>query len=504
MPLSPQEGASSRAGVLSAIITEAVWGSVVVIPRKIHRIWLGGPMPQEYREFGDKWRALHPEWEVIDWGDDDLGWLTNRSEFDAAESFAVKADIARYEIVLREGGLYVDVDFEPLNSFDDVLEGVSLVVGEELPGQLNNALFGATPGHPLLRKVVDDLPESVRVQPGAGPSDVTGPAFLTRTFRRWRSTTDEHVLVLPREKLYPYSWEQKHLRYASFPEALAVHHWALSWRPSGSRRFRRPSRRQVRSWLIDFERGLQSLLLRSERLKERVLHFGPRSAVAGRRHTLIVPAGPGRLMVQTRHGFPILVSEEALTAMPGLVLRGTSDASGVEFLRRTLTPGDTYIEIGPGDGLRTLAAGWLVSPIGRVCAFEFDPATRALLRDAALVNESLGMPGPVSIAEATGAELTRTLAQVPEVKVLRVAPEHVGLLARVRDAASAGGIRYLDVTLDDRRAADSWQDMVDELRLLVRQTNARVHTVACDGRLIKGTLSQLLQREYVNHLVLVF
>ena len=475
-----------------------------MIPRKIHRIWLGGPMPDEYRAFGEKWQALHPEWDVIDWGEDDLGWLENRPEFDAAEHFAVKADVARYEIVLREGGLYVDVDFEPLRRFDDILEQASLVVGEELPGQLNNALFAATPGHPLLQRVVKDLPASFWEQQGSGPSERTGPAFLTRTFRRWRSMTDEHVLVLPRERLYPYSWEQKHLRHAAFPEALAVHHWALSWRPSDARGLRRPSRRQIRAWLIDFERGLQSLLLRSEKLKDRLLHFGPRSAVAGRRRTKTIPAGPGRLMVQTRHGFPVLVPEEALTAMPRLVLRGTSDSGGVEFLRRKLKPGDTYIEIGPGEGLRTLAAGWLVSPVGRVCSLEPDAEARSLLCDAVLVNESLGMPGPVAISEATDAELRRALEEAPEIKVLRVAPEHVGLLHHARNTALAGRIRYLDVTLDDTRAADSWQEMVEELQLLVQRTNAQVHTVAIDGRLIEGRLGRLLQKDHINHLVLSF
>ena len=461
-------------------------------------------MPGEYRDFGEKWRALHPGWEVIDWGEDDLKWLVNRREFDAAESFAVKADIARYEIVLREGGLYVDVDFEPLRCFDEILGEASLVLGEELPGQLNNAFFGSTPGHPLLETMVNDLPESFWEQRGGGPSERTGPAFLTRTYRRWSSTTDEQVLVLPRERLYPYSWEQKHLRYAEFPAAFPVHHWALSWRPSNARGWRRPSKRRVRARLIDFERGLQSRLLRFERFRQRVLHFGARSAVTGRRRTLTVPAGPGRLMVQTRHGFPVLVAEDALTAMPGLVLRGTSDGGGVEFLRRTLKPGDTYIEIGPGDGLRVIAAGWLVSPVGRVSALEHDPATRALLRDAVSVNESVGMPGPVSIAEATGAELARELEEAPEIRVLRLAPEHVGLLGHARDAALAGRIRHLDVTLDDRRAADSWQEMVDELRLLVRETDAQVHTVAFDGRLIEGNLGRLLQRDFVDHLVLAF
>jgi len=109
-------------------------------------VWLGRPMPDEYVEFGRSWERLHPGWQVITWGDDDLDWLANRAEFDRAERFTTKANIARYEIIHREGGLYVDCDFEALRPIDELLEGASIVVGEDRDGMLNDAFFAGQCG----------------------------------------------------------------------------------------------------------------------------------------------------------------------------------------------------------------------------------------------------------------------------------------------------------------------------------------------------------------------
>jgi inositol phosphorylceramide mannosyltransferase catalytic subunit len=495
-----------------------------VIPKRIHRVWIGGEMPAEYRHFGEQWRALHPDWDVRDWSELDLGWLQNRREFDEATSPAVKADIARYEIVRRYGGIYADVDFEPLCAFDAMAARTSLLVGEERPGHLNNALFGASPEHPFLEQVVRELPVSWRAQPDGAVTDRTGPAFFTRAFRRWRSTSDDQALVLPRERLYPYSWEQKHLRHAPFPEAFAVHHWALSWRPARRRPLRPPSRRQVRALLTRLERGAGSFRLRGEAVAERFARLVRRPSAGSRRLAPAVPAGPGRLLVRTRHGFPLVVDQDDLDRMPRLVVRRTSDLPGVEFLRRTLEPGDAYLEVGGDDGVRAIAAGWLVSSVGRVDCFEPDDRLRELLRCSVSANESLGMPGPVSI-HGTGAEdraggyelalptsstweaqLEEVLRAVPEVKVLRIGArvDHPSVWPVIHEAVQLGSIRHLDVLLDDAAAGEAWGALASNVRDLGTLTRGAASVAGVDGRLQPTTVERALQADRVPHLVLSF
>ncbi len=198
------------------------------IPRKIHRVWLGSPMPARFVELGRTWERLHPDWELITWGDGDLDWLRNRSEFEQAPRLTTRSNIARYEIIHREGGLYIDCDFEALRPIDELLDGASLVVGEERSGLLSNGLFAAVPGHPTLAYAIDELPRSFAARRGRHSIVTTGPEFWTRCVRRASARTGDEPLVLGRDQLYPYGYDpgQRHLHDADFGPAFAVHHWA--------------------------------------------------------------------------------------------------------------------------------------------------------------------------------------------------------------------------------------------------------------------------------------
>ena len=91
----------------------------MTIPRCFHSVWVGDPMPDHLAEYVKTWTRVHPSWEHRVWGDADLGWLQNQSLYDFAEAITrhtgqFRSDVARYEILHRFGGVYVDADFEAL------------------------------------------------------------------------------------------------------------------------------------------------------------------------------------------------------------------------------------------------------------------------------------------------------------------------------------------------------------------------------------------------------
>jgi len=60
------------------------------------------------------WKEYNPEWEHIFW-DEDMIYelnLVNKEAYDAKDNPGFRSDIARYEILNRFGGMYVDTDFE--------------------------------------------------------------------------------------------------------------------------------------------------------------------------------------------------------------------------------------------------------------------------------------------------------------------------------------------------------------------------------------------------------
>ncbi|RYE83632.1 MAG: hypothetical protein EOO65_03625 [Methanosarcinales archaeon] len=91
-----------------------------LIPRRLHFIWLGGRLPPKLCRLVDSWRALHPRWEVTVWDDDAVAsmHLRCREQYDAAPNYGARSDVLRYELLLRFGGAYADVDVQCLRPLD--------------------------------------------------------------------------------------------------------------------------------------------------------------------------------------------------------------------------------------------------------------------------------------------------------------------------------------------------------------------------------------------------
>jgi mannosyltransferase OCH1-like enzyme len=174
------------------------------------------------------WRVHHPGWEWRLWTEpevDDFG-LTNRSLWDGAEAITPEAphqfrsDVARYEILHRFGGVWVDADFECRRPFDDLLTTRAFAGWEVDARWVNNALIGAVPDHPLLAEAVERLPANVaRWRPNVGNTKKSGPQFFTPLARR------HDIRILPSVELYPYLWNELDRVGESFPRARAIHHW---------------------------------------------------------------------------------------------------------------------------------------------------------------------------------------------------------------------------------------------------------------------------------------
>mmetsp|Transcript_112397 Transcript_112397/g.303393 ORF Transcript_112397/g.303393 Transcript_112397/m.303393 type:complete len:390 (-) Transcript_112397:17-1186(-) len=136
------------------------------IPAKIHQVWLGSKeIPEHCREMMATWSEKHPTWEYRLWTDVDLpeaGLPPRLADlFACAENPAEKSDVLRLWLVLKYGGLYADVDFECFRPVDVLLQRFSFVTGLSNVGafELNNGLFAASPGHPLLQYMCDHVSE---------------------------------------------------------------------------------------------------------------------------------------------------------------------------------------------------------------------------------------------------------------------------------------------------------------------------------------------------------
>lgn len=210
----------------------AARGAAGAIPKVIHQIWIG-PHPRP-----DRWMATwardflaeHPGWRYRLWTDRDV------ADFDVVRTRAYRhlspcgrADLLRYRILHREGGVYIDADsvYLPGRSLDPVLDQVDrcgIVMAEE-PYRRDNppliavGVIAAVAGNPLLDYFVHRGLAAVDATLDARGHlqawETTGPVMATEVLAAVGCRS-----ILPSHVFFPEYWNTKE-HWATPREELA-------------------------------------------------------------------------------------------------------------------------------------------------------------------------------------------------------------------------------------------------------------------------------------------
>ncbi len=174
-----------------------IYSEIPKIPKIIHQIWLGPrEIPKKHLEQMQSWKKFHPNWQYKLWRESDIAeWnFENKDLFDKASSFQERADILRYEILRKYGGIYVDVDYVALKNFDHLFHHHdflgSLEPSHKRHGDLvmTNAIIAARPNHPVFTEIF----KKIRAK-----WDVTEKAYENGELKGNRITIAIHRCMLP-------------------------------------------------------------------------------------------------------------------------------------------------------------------------------------------------------------------------------------------------------------------------------------------------------------------
>ena len=221
------------------IVNDLEYSPTPRIPKIIHQIWIGSPLPDKYIPLINSWKLNHPDWEYILWDDvmiDALG-LINKDQYDTSTNYGQKADIARYEILYRVGGVYVDIDFECLRPMDIFHHVCDYYTGVAYSGRFStfNGLIGSTPGNPILKECIDTL-DITKYYEGSPEHNIlftSGPFHQTRCYLA-KAGEAGRAVAFPVNYFYPWPNAKKddneNLARWFKPETFAIHYWHASWR----------------------------------------------------------------------------------------------------------------------------------------------------------------------------------------------------------------------------------------------------------------------------------
>tara|TARA_B100001996_G_C18650777_1_gene589320 strand:+ start:416 stop:1222 length:807 start_codon:yes stop_codon:yes gene_type:complete len=205
-----------------------------MIPKIFHQIWLGDNIP----DIKAKWLTNNAEklikeggWTIKFWGNDSLTkenfpimWPYIQKAIKLKKPFAMVTDLARYEIVYRYGGVYMDVNLElqgrPLENMIKVAnkKNKTLIIAHEnkfvhaLKASINtnkgerkytsNGFFAATKKNPVLKNALKTSRLDKIDWENEAINEETGPFY-------WRESMTPSLLnkihVLKTEYIYPMS-----------------------------------------------------------------------------------------------------------------------------------------------------------------------------------------------------------------------------------------------------------------------------------------------------------
>jgi mannosyltransferase OCH1-like enzyme len=198
------------------------------IPRILHLIWVGrAQQPHYVAKYVEKWRLLLPTtWEVRMWTNDDI--TTKEFPLEAVyliertKRGAQKADIMRYFIMKKYGGVYVDTDITPHRSLEPLitqLPNAEVILCHDLPltwKYISIGFFAAVPNHPLfitacnlcLTSQINTLDLHMH----------TGPRLIGKAVSM--TTTEKKMVLLPKKFFY---------RNENVDERFGNHFYAKMW-----------------------------------------------------------------------------------------------------------------------------------------------------------------------------------------------------------------------------------------------------------------------------------
>jgi inositol phosphorylceramide mannosyltransferase catalytic subunit len=524
-----------------------------MIPRVFHRIWLGGSIPAEYADYGESWVKINPGWKLRTWTEEDLPQLENQWLFDASDAFAQRADIARYEIIYRFGGVYVDCGFEARRPLEELTRDLDFFAGYQGGTVVANGLFGASAQHPVLRQLIDRLPVSALARAHRSIADQTGPLVFSEAARKYCAAHTESARIFPPPFFYPYNSFEPYRSSEPFELAYAVPHWGGSWLAAqgvGTTISRRSLARQpLLSWRAavlrsqDSAREVPARLRRgTKRLAQGVSQRLQSTGVLPRASIQAIPASDRLLLVRTSHGYPILTPADDLNITPHLVFDGSYEGNAITFLRGVVSKGGRALDVGANIGLFTIALALAVGPGGRVFAYECSPDMCALLEKNLVLNHLEGVCD-LTRAAAGSSRGTSTLRfpssapsrgsfNVRDFPLLSDIEEVVVPVERVDDRVDELG--YLDVVkidveghevdvllgmsgLFDRRAvgilimefdhrhhAHDWPELERLIVDFVANQGAELYAVTSSGGLTPLALDEVLTSGLYGNLVVDF
>lgn len=206
------------------------------IEKIIHFIWIGNnKIPDPYIEYIESWIKNHNDYKFCFWNDENIPILINQKYYDDAKTYAMKADILRYELLYFFGGIYVDTDFLCIKSIDKLIVKYDGFSGYESDKYIAIGLMGFKKYDNMLFNIIKNIPYNIIINYDNNKSipELTGPIYFTKM---WNTYCNEKYHSFSQNYFYSYTFKNREdkKKYVIDHNSYAIHTWGYSWKKNNS------------------------------------------------------------------------------------------------------------------------------------------------------------------------------------------------------------------------------------------------------------------------------
>lgn len=227
-----------------------------MIPRIIHYCWFGRkPLPPESVQCIESWKKYCPEYQIIEWNEDNFDIESCKYISDAykEKKYAFVSDYARFYVLYKYGGVYLDTDVELIKPLDTILEKGPFLGCENtaVEGKRRYQLrvapglaMGGEAGHHFYKEMMDFYQNQSFYKADGSLNLITIVQYTSDKLRDYGLVDEDRIQHVCGITIYPkeYFCPIDHVNDLVITDnTVSIHHYAGSWLPK---------RERAKTWLI--------------------------------------------------------------------------------------------------------------------------------------------------------------------------------------------------------------------------------------------------------------